>query len=130
MRGAVRGACLTFLAGTSFALSITRTMAEPLALTVVRAAAAFDQRTNEPIIIFRFDQPSAELLADVTGRNVGKAMEVRVDGQVLMRPVIREPILGGSGQISGGFTVEGSRDLAARLSSGAARLELVVVPRD
>jgi preprotein translocase subunit SecD len=41
-----------------------------------------------------------------------------------MRPVVREPILGGSGQISGMTSVEEARDIAARLSSGAAKLEL------
>ena len=135
MRGALRGACITsglrmscaFLAGLSFALPITLSIAEPLALKVARATAGFDQRTGEPIVTFTLDQPSARLFADATARNVGKVMEVRVDGQVLMRPVIREPIVGGSGQISGGFTAESARDVAARLSSGAAKLELEIV---
>jgi SecD/SecF fusion protein len=130
MHGALRGACITYLASLWFALSTTLTMAELLALRVERAVAAFDQRTNEPIISFKLDQPSARLFADLTARSVGKVMEVRVDGQVLMRPVIREPILGGSGQILGSFTPEGARDMAARLASGAARLEFEVVSSD
>jgi SecD/SecF fusion protein len=125
MRGALRGACLTLLAGLSFALSITLATAQPL--KVERAVAAFDQRTSEPVITFTLDQPSARLFSDLTARNVGKTMEIRIDGQVIIRSAIREPILGGTGQISGGFTAESARDIAARLSSGAARLALEVV---
>jgi SecD/SecF fusion protein len=113
------------LAGLSFALSITLATAQPL--KVERAVAAFDQRTSEPVITFTLDQPSARLFSDLTARNVGKTMEIRIDGQVIIRSAIREPILGGTGQISGGFTAESARDIAARLSSGAARLALEVV---
>jgi preprotein translocase subunit SecD len=127
MHGALRGACLIVPAGLSVALSITLTLAQPLVLKVERAVAASDQRTSEPVITFTLDQPSARLFSDLTARNVGKMMEIRIDGQVIIRSAIREPILGGTGQISGGFTAESARDIAARLSSGAAKLELEVV---
>jgi preprotein translocase subunit SecD len=53
-------------------------------------------------------------------------IELRVDGKVLSRPVIREPILQGTGQISGPLSVQDARDLAARLSSGT-KLEIEAV---
>jgi SecD/SecF fusion protein len=48
---------------------------------------------------------------------------LRVDGKVYSRPVIREPILGGSGQISGHLSVPEAQALAARLAGGA-KLEI------
>jgi preprotein translocase subunit SecD len=52
-----------------------------------------------------------------------KKMEIRVDGRVIMSPVVREPILGGSGQLSGHFSVEQAKELADLLASGAAKIE-------
>ena len=55
-------------------------------------------------------------------------MELRVDGKVVTAPVIREPILGGSGQISNqSLTAESAKELAARLSTGAAKIEIEIV---
>ena len=79
------------------------------------AQPGFDQRTNEPIVTFRFSTAGARKFAQATGENVGRAMAIVVDGEVLSAPVIREPILGGSGQISGQFTVHSATDLAAVL---------------
>jgi SecD/SecF fusion protein len=100
--------------------------AEPLAVQVAEASAAFDQRTGEPVVSFRMQPASAQQFAELTARNVGKVLAIKVDGRVLSRPVVREPILGGVGQISGSFTREQARELAARLASGAATLEFEV----
>ena len=87
----------------------------------------FDQRTREPIVSFKMNAASARAFAELTQRSVGKPMEFRVDGRVVMKSVIREPILGGGGQISGSFSVDEAKAVAERLSSGAAKLELEVV---
>ncbi len=50
-----------------------------------------------------------------------------LDNKVLSAPVIREPILGGSGQISGSFTVESANTLAVQLRSGALPTKLTIV---
>ena len=94
-----------------------------MAIEVADASPAFDQRTGEPLIAFRMTEASARLFAGLTLRNVGKVLTIRVDGRVVSKPVVREPILGGSGQILGGFSVEQARDIAARLASGKAKLE-------
>jgi SecD/SecF fusion protein len=86
------------------------------------AQAAFDQRTNEPIVSFRFDGTGAQRFGRATQENVGKPFAIVLDNQVISAPVIREPILGGSGQISGSFTVEGANDLAILLRAGALPL--------
>jgi len=56
-----------------------------------------------------------------------KAVRVVLDGVVLSAPVIREPILHGSGQISGNFTVDQAIDLALMLRSGALAFGMTVV---
>ncbi len=91
------------------------------------AQPGFDQRTGEPIVSFRFNQRGAQRFGDLTQRNVGKPFAIVLDNEVISAPVINEPILGGTGQISGRFTVEGANDLAIVLRSGAlpARLQIV-----
>jgi SecD/SecF fusion protein len=91
------------------------------------ARAGFDQRTKEPIVSFRFDSLGARQFAEITGKNVGKPFAIVLDGKVLSAPVIREAILGGSGQISGNFTVEESSTLSALLRSGSLPAPLTVI---
>ena len=91
------------------------------------ASQGFDQRTNEPIIQFTFNQEGARAFGQFTAQNVNRPFAIVLDNKVLSAPVIREPILGGSGQISGGFTVQGANDLAIQLRSGALPADLTVV---
>jgi len=91
------------------------------------AQPGFDQRTNEPIVTFRFNTVGAREFARVTGEKVGAPMAVVLDGVVLAAPIIREPILGGTGQISGNFTVESANDLALLLRSGALPAPLTII---
>jgi preprotein translocase subunit SecD len=91
------------------------------------AQPGFDQRTNEPIVSFRFNTSGARKFAQVTQENVGKPFAIILDNQVISAPVIREPILGGSGQISGSFTVESANDLAILLRAGALPAPLTII---
>jgi preprotein translocase subunit SecD len=63
----------------------------------------------------------------VTTENVGKPFAIVLDGEVLSAPVIREPILQGSGQISGSFTIESATKLAVLLRAGALPAKLTVI---
>jgi protein-export membrane protein SecD len=94
---------------------------------LVDAQPGFDQRTNEPIISFRFDQSGARRFGRFTQENVNRPFAIVLDDKVLSAPVIREPILGGSGQISGSFTVETANTLAVQLRSGALPVKLTIV---
>ena len=94
---------------------------------LVDAQASFDQRTSEPVVSFRFDSRGAQRFAQATQENVGRPFAIVLDQQVISAPVIREPILGGSGQISGNFSVEGANDLAVLLRAGALPATLTVV---
>ncbi len=94
---------------------------------LVDAQPGFDQRTNEAIISFRFNQAGARKFGKFTSENVGAPFAILLDDKVLSAPVIREPILGGSGQISGSFTVESANNLAIQLRSGALPAKLTIV---
>jgi protein-export membrane protein SecD len=94
---------------------------------LVDAQPAFDQRTNEPIISFRFNNAGARKFGNFTRDNVNRPFAIVLDDQVISAPVIREPILGGSGQISGSFTVEAANQLAIQLRSGALPAKLTIV---
>lgn len=94
---------------------------------LVDARAAFDPQTNQPLVSFKFDSVGARQFADITSKNVGKPFAIVLDGKVLSAPVIREPITGGSGQISGNFTVEETSTLSALLRAGALPAPLTVV---
>ncbi|MBG6143790.1 protein-export membrane protein SecD [Labrenzia sp. EL_142] len=94
---------------------------------LVDAQVAFGQNTNEPVVTFRFNQSGAREFARVTTENVNFPFAILLDDEVISAPVIREPILGGSGQISGNFTVEGANDLAILLRAGALPAQLTVI---
>ncbi len=94
---------------------------------LVDAQASFDQRTGEPVVTFRFDAAGAKRFAMVTQENVGLPFAIVLDNKVISAPVIREPILGGTGQISGHFTVQEANDLAVLLRSGALPAKLTVI---
>ena len=81
-------------------------------------------RTNEPVISFRFNSSGARKFGKFTKDHVGRPFAIVLDDKVISAPVIREPILGGSGQISGSFTVETANQLAIQLRSGALPAKL------
>lgn len=82
------------------------------------AHVGFDQN-NRPLINFSLNAEGAEIFGDFTGKSVGKHLAVVLDGKVYSAPVINERIGGGSGQISGNYTVMEAKDLAIALRSGS-----------
>jgi preprotein translocase subunit SecD len=94
---------------------------------LIDAQPGFDQRNSEPIVSFRFNSTGARKFAEATQQNVGKPFAIVLDNTVISAPVIREPILGGSGQISGNFTVQQANDLSILLRAGALPAPLTVI---
>ena len=86
-----------------------------------------DQQTNEAVVSITFDQQGGAKFAKLTSENVNRPFAIILDGKVLSAPNINEPIIGGSAQISGGFTVESANQLAIALRSGALPVDLKVV---
>jgi preprotein translocase subunit SecD len=93
---------------------------------LVDAQPGFDQRTSEPVVNFRFNSNGARRFAQISQENVGKRFAIVLDNEVISAPVIREPILGGSGQISGSFTVQSANDLSILLRAGALPAPLTI----
>ena len=91
------------------------------------ANAGFDQKTGQPVVTFRFDSAGARRFAEITRTHVHEPFAIVLDGHVLSAPVIQEPITGGSGQISGSFTVKDATALAALLRAGALPVPLHVI---
>ncbi len=97
---------------------------------LVDAQPGFDQQTNEPIVTFRFNSAGARRFGKFTKDHVGEPFAIVIDNgvdalthkrdiHVITAPTIREPILGGSGQISGSFTIDEVNELSILLRSGA-----------
>ncbi len=91
------------------------------------AQTGFDQRSGEPVVNFKFNSTGARKFAQATTENVGQRFAIVLDNQVISAPVIREPIIGGQGQISGSFTVQSANDLAILLRAGALPAPLTVI---
>ena len=83
------------------------------------AGPGFAAGTNEPIASFRFNGRGTRRFAHVTEANIGKPFAIVLDDRVISAPVIREPITGGSGQISGNFTLEEANSVAMMLRAGS-----------
>ena len=94
---------------------------------IIDAAPSFDPATHQPIASFRFNAHGTRRFAQITQDNVGKPFAIVLDDHVLSVSVIREPIVGGSGVISGNFTLEEANAIAMMLRSGTLPGRLSVV---
>jgi len=85
---------------------------------LVDAQPAFDQN-GRPAVSFRFDPAGARTFGEYTAAHIGSPFAIVLDGEVISAPVIQSHIPGGSGIITGSFTVEESTELAVLLRAGA-----------
>lgn len=81
---------------------------------------------NQPAIDIEFTPEGAEKFARLTTLYVGEVIPHLLDGEVLVAPVVRQPITGGTGQITGNFTYEEARSIAIQLKHGALPVALEV----
>ena len=91
------------------------------------AQPGFDQRTGEAVVNFRFNIRGGQRFGEVTSANVGRPFAIVLDNKVISAPRILGPITGGSGQISGRFTVEQANNLSILLRAGALPAKLSIV---
>jgi preprotein translocase subunit SecD len=68
--------------------------------TVAEVVVAENEVDGLPNAVIRFRPDAAEALHRVTAARVGEAMPVRLDGRVILAPIVREPITGGEVQIT------------------------------
>ena len=93
---------------------------------LTNAQVSFNQN-SQPTVAFALSSLGAKIFAKVTKENTGKRLAIILDNKLLSAPVINEPIIGGSGSISGHFTVESANELALLLRAGALPAPLNIV---
>ena len=91
------------------------------------AKPRMDNQSNETVVTFNLDRVGAKKFAKATSSNVGKKLAIILDGKIISAPNIIEPIIGGSGQITGNFTFQSATDLALLLRSGALPAPLNII---
>ncbi len=96
---------------------------------LVDASVAFDRQTNQPVINFKLSSFGAKVFGDFTAKSIGKRLAVVLDGKVFSAPSIRERIGGGSGQISGSFSVSEAGNVAIALRSGALPAPVIMLEK-
>ena len=94
---------------------------------LVDAQPRVDNQSNSPMVSFNLDRYGAQKFGKITTNNVGKRLAIVLDNKIISAPVIREPITGGSGTISGNFTFQEVTDLALLLRSGALPTPINIV---
>ncbi len=94
---------------------------------LIDAQPGFDQRNSEPVVNFKFNIRGGQRFGEVTSANVGKPFAIVLDNKVISAPRILTAITGGSGQISGRFTVEQANNLAILLRAGALPAKMNIV---
>jgi preprotein translocase subunit SecD len=85
--------------------------------TLIDAQPSFQD--GMPVVSFKFDSVGGRRFGDATQKNTGHLFAIVLDNKIISAPVIREPIMGGSGVISGHFTTQSAQDLALLLRAGA-----------
>jgi protein-export membrane protein SecD len=86
-----------------------------------------NNQTNETVVSFTLDRVGAKRFGKATSTAIGKQLAIILDGKIISAPVIRDAIVSGSGQISGGFTFQSATDLALLLRSGALPAPLNII---
>ncbi len=86
---------------------------------LIDAQPRMDNQNNQTIVSFNLDRVGAKRFGKATTQGVGQRLAILLDGKIISAPRVREPILGGSGQITGDFTFQSATDLALLLRSGA-----------
>src|SRR5215217_4734355 len=116
-----RSRIISGLAATFF--GVAACAAEPLAVDLERVSTGSDQRTGEPVLNIVLKESSRRPFAIFSGNNIGRRVQLRVDGKVLHSSAIREPMLSGSFQLSG-ISLPEAQALAEELSKPGIKVEV------
>ncbi len=94
---------------------------------LVDAKPSMDTQSNQTVVNFTLDRVGSKKFGKATSNGVGKRLAIILDGTIISAPNVVEPIIGGSGQISGDFTFQSATDLALLLRSGALPAPLNII---
>jgi preprotein translocase subunit SecD len=81
---------------------------------------------SAPVVLFKLSNVGAKIFGEVTKKNTGKQLAIVLDNKIISAPIINEPILGGSGSISGNFSIETANELALLLRAGALPAQIKI----
>jgi preprotein translocase subunit SecD len=96
----------------------------------LETASATITENGEAAVSFKFNNRAATVFGDITMQNIGRPFAIVLDGKVLSAPNIKEPILGGSGVISGSFTTKEANELALLLRAGALPAKIGIIKQE
>ena len=82
---------------------------------LIDAKPRMDTQNNQTVVSFNLDRVGTKKFAKATSNNVGKKLAIILDNKIISAPTIQEPIVGGSGQITGDFTFQSATDMAEQL---------------
>ena len=116
---------ISFQDGTDFAIISKRIILS--GDNLVDAQPRMDNQSNQTVVSFTLDRVGAKKFAKATSSGVGKKLAIILDGKIISAPNIVEPIIGGSGQITGDFTFQTATDLALLLRSGALPAPMKII---
>ncbi len=91
------------------------------------AAVEFDTNTGSPYVGIAFTGEGGKKFAELTTKLVGQRMPIFLDQRIISDPVVQEPITGGSGRITGQFTLDEARSFARQLNAGALPVPIKVL---
>ena len=92
-----------------------------------RSAVQFSTNDSQPVVTIQFTNEGQKKFAEITQRNIGKRVIIYLDDIPVTAPMVNEAILSGSAEISGGFTIEGAKQLSIQLNAGALPVPIQVV---
>jgi preprotein translocase subunit SecD len=94
---------------------------------LLAVAAIKDTRTGEPAVALRFSPYAARRMAEASVDNIGKQIAIAFDNELIDAPIIREPLIDGAIQLSGGLNIQQARELATLLGAGMLPAPMRVV---
>ncbi len=92
-----------------------------------RSQLYFDPNTGEPKVTLNLNSDGKKIFGEITKANIGRVLAIFLDGVPISTPVIRQEILGGTAEISGGFTPQEAKELVRNLNYGALPVAIQLV---
>jgi len=91
------------------------------------ASVAFDPNSGVPEVQLQFTAAGAKKFAEITGKNIGKLVDIVLDNQVISYPRVNTQILDGNAVITGSFTTDQAKALATELQAGVLPVPLSIL---
>jgi len=95
--------------------------------SALKTAGVSRDQVGMPSVSFELNSQGANTFAKITRENIGKQLAIMLDNKEQSAPTINSEINGGSGIITGRFSIEEANNLANLLKSGALPVEIKIV---